>query len=137
MSDRLVQSYVRHMEGLSQLTLALQQHGMKVIVKHVDAVDRSELNGIDLVISAGGDGTMLKAAALMGCEALLQANAKESNIIPGTVTSDNGSNGTNLQQFKPIPLIGVNTDPQHSAGVLCAFSIEGPHTAERVIEHVR
>jgi len=39
--------------------------------------------------------------------------------------------------FVPIPLIGVNTDPQHSSGVLCAFSLEGPQTAERVIEHLR
>lgn len=65
-SDRLVQSYVRHMEGLSQLTCAFQWHGLRTVVKHVDSVRREDLVGFDLVMSAGGDGTMPKAAALIG-----------------------------------------------------------------------
>jgi broad specificity phosphatase PhoE/NAD kinase len=119
-SDRLVQSYVRHMEGLSQLTLALQSHGMKVTVKQVDQCRAEDLKGIDLVISAGGDGTMLKSASLLG-------------INTGSASSEGESSTLSTAN---IPLIGVNTDPQHSSGFLCAFSVEGPHTCERVLEHI-
>jgi NAD kinase len=181
-SDRLVQSYVRHMEGLGQLTQALQAHAMKVIVKHVDSANRSDLEGIDLILSAGGDGTMLKAAALLGfqqrtttdapaaCEnrgavpaklgaAQHHPAASGDSIDSSTATfgadvappADPAANAAAIhsqhpmhgehpsenEPYVPIPLIGVNTDPQHSSGVLCAFSIEGPHTAERVIEHLR
>lgn len=223
-SDRLVQSYVRHMDGLAQLTQALQQHAMRVTVKHVDSATRADLEGIDLILSAGGDGTMLKAAALLGFQqrtlkhgeemippaaaaagatgaplrvaqpAKLAPNSFSTNtnttissssssshhpspygdsiesstssdtIVSSTLTVDSvrppptpannvvgesSSYGTTIdddqmveeededEPYVPIPLIGVNTDPQHSSGVLCAFSIEGPHTAERVIEHLR
>jgi len=182
-SDRLVQSYVRHMEGLAQLTLALQQHSMKVIVKHVDSATHADLEGIDLILSAGGDGTMLKAAALLGYHhlhkgaqptaqpftssttAVVQSAAAAAvptlAAPPGPPPTDNSSDeahaafnaaadaldaassggaaakGDEERPYIPIPLIGVNTDPQHSSGVLCAFSIEGPHTAIRVIEHLR
>ena len=158
-SDRLVQSYVRHMEGLAQLTLALQQHSMKVIVKHVDSATHADLEGIDLILSAGGDGTMLKAAALLGYhQTPLSSFSRDSasSTAPATPPTPQTDNSADDHQpspsedseslaeqpherhpYVPIPLIGVNTDPQHSSGVLCAFSIEGPHTAERVIEHLR
>jgi len=183
MSDRLVQSYVRHMEGLAQLTLALQQHGMKVIVKHVDTATPADIDGIDLILSAGGDGTMLKSASLLGFQHLRKAKQQQqthsssshtstdtnhhansnesgtkqtstdlpsalsqparphspSSASTASVTTDNAAspNSPTPAPYIPIPLIGVNTDPQHSSGVLCAFSIEGPHTAERVIEHLK
>jgi hypothetical protein len=183
-SDRLVQSYVRHMEGLSQLTSSLQQQGMKVVVKHVDSATRADLEGVDLILSAGGDGTMLKAAALLGyhdretvpraaaaagAAGATNAGAEKSSITvhhpasseesiesPPAESSDSHVAATSTAAISaaataaarprdpnapppyiPIPLIGVNTDPLHSSGVLCAFSIEGPHTAERVIEHLR
>lgn len=208
-SDRLVQSYVRHMEGLSQLITALQQHSMKVTVKHVDSATHADLEGIDLILSAGGDGTMLKAAALLGYHQSSGASAQQQQQAATTpiaasvpplaaqeqvisppssssalaaaaaaadVHTDNSTDDHHLHgapfppppppplpaavangaagaaasssssdqssqsaasSFVPLPLIGVNTDPQHSSGVLCAFSIEGPHTAERVIDHLR
>ena len=174
------------------MTQALQQHAMRVIVKHVDSATRADLEGIDLILSAGGDGTMLKAAALLGFqdptpvgERMPTGDKKESilpHAQPATLAPNQSSPSSGLPQahgdsiestssfssdhdiiaaldsthaspnpandpinqrpnsdepYVPIPLIGVNTDPQHSSGVLCAFSIEGPHTAERVIEHLR
>lgn len=170
-ADRLVQSYVRHMEGLAQLTLALQQHSMRVTVKQVDQATHKDLEGVDLLVSAGGDGTMLKAAALLGfhqsaalAEASAAAATAASDGAPSPPHTDNSSDdqplsgsvhpaapvgapseastgagavGSSSAPFIPIPLIGVNTDPQHSSGVLCAFSIEGAHTAERVIDHLK
>jgi hypothetical protein len=155
-SDRLVQSYVRHMEGLGQLTQALQQASMKVTVKHVDSATHADLENIDLILSAGGDGTMLKAAALLGHHSANPAapgaersrgmlphtdNSTDDSHVPLHIAvpnaADAGESDSAVRPYIPIPLIGVNTDPQHSSGVLCAFSIEGPHTAERVIEHLR
>lgn len=116
-SDRLVSSYERHMAGVAQLQRAMQRHGLDVHLKHVDAATHADLDGVQLVVAAGGDGTMLKAAALLGC--------------PNETDHDGTSS------VAPIPpIVGVNTDPENSSGVLCAFSLDGPDAAEGVVSHL-
>ena len=124
-SDRLVSSYERHMAGVAQLQRAMQTHGLDVHLKHVDAATHADLQGAQLIVAAGGDGTVLKAAALLGCE---PATESDSDAVAPSL-ADNSS-------FTPIPLVGINTDPKNSSGILCAFSLDGPRAAEEVVEHL-
>jgi hypothetical protein len=64
-TDRLFQSYVRHVQGLAHLTTALQNAGFSVTRKEADSATWNDIHGVDLVISAGGDGTLLRAASII------------------------------------------------------------------------
>ena len=92
--DRLQQSYDAHVHSLHNIIHNLEKQKIEYQVVTATRSGNADFpetyTNYDAVISAGGDGTFLKAASEM-------------------YTSE-------------IPLIGINTDPNHSKGALCTIN---------------
>lgn len=61
--DRLKASHEHHIEALNDITTSLQDYGIDVSVVAANHMTHEALEGADMVFSAGGDGTFLKAAS--------------------------------------------------------------------------
>jgi NAD+ kinase len=105
--DRLHQSYDSHVRALETIEKDLERHNIEYQVVTATRSGESDFpesyQNYDAIISAGGDGTFLKAASEM-------------------YTSE-------------IPLIGVNTDPNHSKGALC--TVDSSANFRRCLEQMQ
>jgi NAD+ kinase len=81
--ERLRSAASCHHHALQVVRQAL--HGEQMLERTVDAVSPADADGIDLLVTVGGDGTVFAANALLA----------------------------------EVPLLAVNSDPQHSIGHFC------------------
>lgn len=63
--DRLKASHDHHIEALDDIVGALKENKIDVSVVHAKELSHEAIEGADMVFSAGGDGTFLKAASFV------------------------------------------------------------------------
>ncbi|TMW56602.1 hypothetical protein Poli38472_006612 [Pythium oligandrum] len=61
--DRLKASHDHHVEAIDDITTSLKERGIEVSVVPANQMSHEAIEGADMVFSAGGDGTFLKAAS--------------------------------------------------------------------------
>ncbi|RHY12505.1 hypothetical protein B5M09_004416 [Aphanomyces astaci] len=63
--DRLKASHDHHMDAVDDVTTCLKEHEIAVSVVNAHELSHEAYDGADMVFSAGGDGTFLKAASFV------------------------------------------------------------------------
>lgn len=63
--DRLKTSHDHHVHALEDITNSFKEHGIEVSVVDANQMSHEAIQGVDMVFSAGGDGTFLKAASFV------------------------------------------------------------------------
>lgn len=63
--DRLKASHEHHLQALEDMTSSFKEHGVDVRVVAANQLTHEAIEGSDMVFSAGGDGTFLKAASFV------------------------------------------------------------------------
>ena len=58
--DRLKASHDHHMEAIEDITNSFKEHNIQVNVVPANQLSHEAIEGVDMVFSAGGDGTFLK-----------------------------------------------------------------------------
>jgi NAD+ kinase len=63
--DRLKASHDHHVQALEDITTSFKESNIEVSVVEANQMSHEAINGVDMVFSAGGDGTFLKAASFV------------------------------------------------------------------------
>jgi NAD+ kinase len=91
----------------------------------------ADVKDADLVISAGGDGTLLEAASAISASNIPSSSSisitaknthKDSNEASSSSSGDSKENSSVMKK-KSIPILAVNTDPMLSVGSLCSVRL--------------
>lgn len=94
--DNMLHSYKSHSHSASNIISTLNKVGANVHLLTIDEFERGSrefLHDVDLIVTAGGDGTILQTVGRL----------RGHRTLP--------------------PVIGVNTDPVFSHGKLCTWSM--------------